>query len=108
MFGSDRKRAMAPFADLANVACKLSGMVTEASWTAWKPDDLKPYVARALRWFGPERCMFGSDWPVCLLAASYARVVDALRFAISELGEPERNAVLGGTAIQVYGLESEG
>jgi len=63
------ERAMLPFCDCANVSCKLSGMVTEASWTSWTADELKPYVQRALAWFGPERCMFGSDWPVCLMAA---------------------------------------
>ncbi|HEY2599033.1 MAG TPA: amidohydrolase family protein, partial [Candidatus Dormibacteraeota bacterium] len=77
----DWERAMAPFAGRENVTCKLSGMVTEASWTGWTPNDLKPYVNRALGWFGPERCMFGSDWPVCLLAAPYERVVHALKFA---------------------------
>jgi L-fuconolactonase len=79
-------------------------MVTEASWTAWTPSDLEPYVRRALAWFGPERCMFGSDWPVCLVAAPYANVVDALRFAIRDLDAAERDAVMGGTAIRVYEL----
>jgi L-fuconolactonase len=100
------ERAMAPFGDCANVACKLSGMITEASWTAWTPDDLKPYVVKALEWFGPERCMFGSDWPVCLMAGSYMEVVDALRFAVSELSPAQRDAVFGGNAIRVYGLKS--
>jgi len=98
------ERAMAPFGDCANVTCKLSGMVTEASWTAWTPADLEPYVRRALGWFGPERCMFGSDWPVCLVAAPYARVVDALRFAIKDLHARERDAVFGGNAIRIYEL----
>ena len=97
--------AMAPLADCANVFCKLSGMVTEARWTDWTPDDLAPYVRRSLEWFGPERCMFGSDWPVCLMAADYGRVIDALKFAIKELNPDEKNAVLGGNATRVYGLE---
>ena len=54
-----------------NVACKLSGMVTEADWAAWSVDDLRPYAEVVLDAFGPERVLFGSDWPVCLLAASY-------------------------------------
>ena len=54
-----------------NVYCKLSGLVTEADWQNWKPADLRPYVDRALELFGPRRCLFGSDWPVCLLAGSY-------------------------------------
>jgi L-fuconolactonase len=79
-------------------------MVTEASWTEWTPDDLAPYVRRVLDWFGPERCMFGSDWPVCLLAASYEQVMDALRFALSDLSLAEIEGVLGGNAIRVYRL----
>jgi L-fuconolactonase len=98
------EQAMAPFAGLPNVSCKLSGMVTEASWTEWTPDDLAPYVRRVLDWFGPERCMFGSDWPVCLLAASYEQVMDALRFALSDLSLAEIEGVLGGNAIRVYRL----
>ena len=67
----DWEDAMPPLADLPNVTCKLSGLVTEADWKGWTPDRIRPYVARVLEWFGRERCMFGSDWPVCLLAASY-------------------------------------
>jgi L-fuconolactonase len=99
--------ALAPLADFPNVSCKLSGMVTEAPLASWTPDDLKPYVRRALDWFGPERCMFGSDWPVCLLAAPYKRVVDALRYSVSDLEPAERDAVFGGNAIRVYRLKAE-
>jgi len=101
------ERTMAPFGECPNVTCKLSGMVSEASWTSWTPDDLRPYVRRALNWFGPERCLFGSDWPVCLMAAPYGRVVEALRYAVSDLKREERDAVFGGNAIRVYGLTSE-
>jgi L-fuconolactonase len=78
---------MAPFAELEHVACKVSGLVTEADWARWKPADLAPYLERALEWFGEERLLFGSDWPVCTLAASYEEVVrayDAPRFAAAE------------------------
>jgi L-fuconolactonase len=102
------ERDMAPFGDCANVSCKLSGMVTEASWTGWTPEDLKPYVLHALDWFGPERCLFGSDWPVCLLAAPYGRVLESLKYAISDLSSGDRGAVLGGNAIRIYGLQVEG
>lgn len=74
---------MAPFAELDHVACKVSGLVTEADWERWTPDDLAPYVERAVDWFGEERLLFGSDWPVCTLAAGYEDVVrayDATRF----------------------------
>jgi len=61
-----------------NIYCKLSGMVTEADWSAWNSVDLRSYVDIALSAFGPERCMFGSDWPVCELAGSYGEVCFAL------------------------------
>jgi L-fuconolactonase len=99
------ERAMAPFADCPNVSIKLSGMVTEASWSDWTPDDLRPYVQHALEWFGPDRCLFGSDWPVCLLAATYDRVIDALQSCLDGMSEAEREAVFGGNAIRLYGLE---
>ena len=99
------EQAMAPFAELPNVSCKLSGMVTEASWTEWTPRDLAPYVRRVLDWFGPERCMFGSDWPVCLLAGTYGEVLQALRVALSELNAAEIEGVLGGNASRVYRLD---
>ena len=99
---------MAPFSDCGNVTCKLSGMVTEASWTDWTPDDLLPYVRRAIGWFGPERCMFGSDWPVCLLAATYEQVIIALRHSVSDLNPSDQEAIFGGTAVGVYALSEPG
>jgi L-fuconolactonase len=95
----DWEDAMAPLAELPNVTCKLSGLVTEADWNTWTPDRLRPYIERVLEWFGPERCMFGSDWPVCLMAASYERVVDTLG---SVVGESE--AIFGDVAASVYRL----
>ena len=100
----DWEQALAPFSELPNVSCKLSGLVTEAQWATWTPDDLAPYVRRALGWFGPERCMFGSDWPVCLLAASYEQVMQAAKYALEGLNPSGIDAVLGGTAISVYRL----
>ena len=73
-----------------NVYCKLSGMVTEADWRDWQPADLKPYVEAALEAFGPQRCMFGSDWPVCELAATYQQVHDALLGMLGALSDHER------------------
>jgi L-fucono-1,5-lactonase len=93
------EKAMAPLGDQANVTCKLSGLVTEADWRAWTPQQLEPYVNRVLHWFGPDRCMFGSDWPVCLLAATYGDVVRATR----SIAGDDAN-VFGGTATRVYGL----
>ena len=97
--------AMAPFSDLANVSCKLSGMVTEADWKTWSATDLAPYVQRCLGWFGEDRLLFGSDWPVCLLAATYGGVVDALRNLLAQLREPAVANVFGANAVRVYRLE---
>ncbi|MEV8377722.1 amidohydrolase family protein [Kribbella sp. NPDC056861] len=87
-----------------NVSCKLSGLVTEASWTDWKVSDLQPYVDVVLDAFGPDRVMFGSDWPVCLLAASYAEVVQAAEELTAGLTSAEQDAVFGDTARRVYRL----
>jgi len=92
---------LAALSALPNVHCKLSGLVTEAEWKTWSAPALAPYLRRALGWFGPERCLFGSDWPVCLLAADYDDVVDLV---LSALREGERSAVMGETATRVYGL----
>lgn len=93
-------------ADLAtseNVACKLSGMVTEASPT-WSVADLEPYAAHALAVFGPGRMMAGSDWPVCLIRADYATVWSANEQLVAQLSPGEQQAVLGGTTTTWYGL----
>ncbi|HEV8696099.1 MAG TPA: amidohydrolase family protein [Candidatus Limnocylindrales bacterium] len=93
-----------PFGALDNVSCKVSGMVTEADWTSWQPSDLAPYVDHVLDVFGPGRLVFGSDWPVCLLAASYEEVLQTTRTLLADLGDAERSAVFGGTARTVYRL----
>jgi L-fuconolactonase len=89
---------VAALARLPNVTCKLSGLFTEAE----PGTDLAPTVEQALRWFGPERCMFGSDWPVCLLATDYGTTLDLVRDVVPER---DRETVLSGTAIRTYGLE---
>ena len=91
-------------AECENMHCKLSGMVTEADWENWKPADLKPYVEIALEAFGPDRCMFGSDWPVSELAGSYQELFDALIQCIGGVSEHERAQILGTTAINFYNL----
>lgn len=96
-----RLRALAR---MPNVSCKLSGLVTEADWGSWTTADLKPYVDVVLDAFGPDRVMFGSDWPVCTVAASYAEVVAAAEELTAGLDPAERDAVFGGTARRVYGL----
>lgn len=98
--------ALAPLAREPNVWCKLSGLVTEADRRAWTPDDLRPYVERVIDWFGEDRVMFGSDWPVCLLAASYGRVKGALEEVLGRLNlsDKGRAKVFGGNAIEAYRL----
>jgi L-fuconolactonase len=95
---------IAEFAGLPNAWWKLSGLVTEADWSDWRPGDLEPFVDHALAVFGPERLIFGSDWPVCLLAARYDRVVAVARELLAGLSELERGAVFGGNAEMLYGL----
>ncbi|MGI5503367.1 amidohydrolase family protein [Lentzea sp. CA-135723] len=87
-----------------NVTCKLSGLVTEADWKSWSVADLRPYFEVVLDAFGPERLMFGSDWPVCLLAASYEEWLGAAQELVSELSAGEQDAIFAGTARRVYGL----
>jgi L-fuconolactonase len=96
-----------PITELAaapNVTCKLSGMVTEADWARWTVEDLRPFVETAVAAFGPARVMFGSDWPVALLASTYGGVLDALRAALPPLSRAELGDVFAGTAIRTYGL----
>lgn len=88
----------------ANVCCKLSGLVTEAAWRGWKREDFAPYLEVALTAFGPERLMFGSDWPVCLLAAEYADVASLVTDFIRPLSPAEQEMILGGTAARIYQL----
>lgn len=92
------------FAAPPNTVAKLSGLVTEAHPASWTPDDLRPYTDAALDAFGPERLMFGSDWPVCALAAGYARVCWTARELTRDLAPAERAALFEGTARRVYGL----
>ncbi|QFZ73130.1 amidohydrolase family protein [Streptomyces fagopyri] len=91
-------------AALPNTVGKLSGLVTEADLARWTVDDLRPYAETALAAFGPGRLMFGSDWPVCTLAASYAQVVAVSAELTDVLDEGERADVFGGTALRVYRL----
>jgi L-fucono-1,5-lactonase len=91
-------------AALPNTVAKLSGLVTEADWASWTTGDLRPYTDAALAAFGPERLMFGSDWPVCTLAAPYGRVLATARELTAQLSAAEHTAVLEGTASRVYGI----
>jgi L-fuconolactonase len=88
-----------------NVSAKISGLVTEADWSAWTPEGVRPYVDHALSVFGPDRVIFGSDWPVCTLAASYRRIVDLADQFIKELSAEEQAAVLSANATKIYALD---
>ena len=88
-----------------HVYCKVSGMVTEAHWQRWAQGDLLPYLDTVLDAFGPERLMFGSDWPVCLVATGYGRWASLVAEYAARLGSAERDRILGGTAAEAYGLE---
>ena len=98
---ADDLRALA---SLPNTVCKLSGLVTEADPHDWTVADLRPYAATVLDAFGPGRLMFGSDWPVCRLAATYTEVVETALLLLDGLADDERDAVLATTAERVYGL----
>lgn len=97
-------RDLASFARLPNTSCKVSGMVTEADWTHWRGSDLQPYFRTALESFGPRRLMYGSDWPVCLVASGYRRWFDLVQSWLTDLPALDREQVLGGTAARVYGI----
>ncbi|HEV8133334.1 MAG TPA: amidohydrolase family protein [Pyrinomonadaceae bacterium] len=86
------------------IYCKLSGLVTEANWTSWTKSDLRPYVDCALELFGSSRLLFGSDHPVCLLAASYEQVLASFRELLNELGDDEEQKIFGSNAAEFYGL----
>ena len=90
-----------------NVCCKLSGLVTETAWGQWRPADFKPYLDIALVAFGPDRLMFGSDWPVCLLSGDYAEVAGIIRDLCGQLSPDEQAAIWGGTARRFYGLDTK-
>lgn len=90
-----------------NVYCKLSGMVTEADWRNWSSGELRPYCDVVLEAFGPARLMFGSDWPVCLLASPYQRWLDTAAELLDRLSAYEKDLIFGGVASTVYSLQSE-
>ena len=96
---------LATLAHNDNISAKISGLVTEADWSTWTPSDIRPYVDHALSVFGPDRLIFGSDWPVCTLAASYRQVADLAKVFVAELSAGEQAAVAGGNATAIYSLK---
>ncbi|ANS74518.1 amidohydrolase [Paenibacillus yonginensis] len=99
------KSYMSEFARYPGIYCKLSGLVTEGEHAGWTREDFTPYIRTAIEQFGPERVMFGSDWPVCLLAADYSEVVDLLQSSIpEEWGESQIERLFGANAKEFYKL----
>lgn len=98
------REQMLELAKRENVYCKLSGMVTESDWGGWKCEDLEPYFDVVLEAFGPRRLMFGSDWPVILLAAPYATWVGAVSRKLETLSAGEQDRIWWGTAAEAYRL----
>jgi len=98
------ERDIETVAQLPGMHCKLSGMITEADHANWTPGDLRPYVQHILKIFPPGRLMFGSDWPVCKLAGNWKQVLAAFTQACGPLPQPERNKILGETAVAFYRL----
>ena len=87
-----------------NVFCKVSGMVTEANWQAWKPTDFAPYLDVVLDVFGAERAMIGSDWPVCTVAATYEQVISIVTDYVRQFAPDEQRQILGENARRFYGI----
>jgi L-fuconolactonase len=99
------RKALAPLAEHPNVWCKASGLVTEASWSRWTEADLEPVLDAVAELFGPERLLFGSDWPVCLVAADYPEVVGVVERWSHRLAPADREGLFGGNAAAAYRLE---
>lgn len=91
-------------AQFENVACKLSGLVTEADHANWKPADLQPYIEHVLEVFGADRLMFGSDWPVCTWASTFSRWFETLQQFLAPLTDAQKQAIFADNAIRFYGL----
>lgn len=102
----DWARGIRAIAAHPNVCCKVSGMVTEADWRRWKEADFKPYLDVVFEAFGADRLMFGSDWPVCLLAASYGEVRDIVENYVCNLSQAEKQKIFGLNATRFYGMKT--
>ena len=98
------KNDLQAIAQHENVYCKLSGMTTEADWQQWQNEDLKPYIDIAVEAFGINRILFGSDWPVCLLAANYKETVGIVQHYFSSFSKNEQSKVFGQNAVEFYNL----
>ncbi|CAA9526696.1 MAG: L-fuconolactone hydrolase [uncultured Segetibacter sp.] len=98
------KKEIQAVANYENVWCKISGLVTEADWKLWKVDDFTPYLDVVTKAFGTKRIMYGSDWPVCLVAASYSQMLSIVKDYFSGFSDDEQDAFFGGNASKFYNL----
>ena len=98
------KKDMEAIGSFENVYCKISGMVTEADWKNWKAKDFFPYLDVVVKSFGTNRIMYGSDWPVCLVAASYEQVLNIVREYFSSFSKNEQDLFFGGNAVKFYNI----
>jgi L-fuconolactonase len=96
------KKSLQPFGERELVYTKVSGLVTEADWKRWSLNELYPYLEIALEIFGPKRLLFGSDWPVCLVAAEYEQVLEVIESFANQLSEDEKGALFGENAREFY------
>jgi L-fuconolactonase len=101
------ERSIRELGALPNVYCKLSGLITEADWRRWRPADLRPYLDVVFDCFGAERLMFGSDWPVCLLAGSYRQVRQIIERYTESLTLADKDKIFALNACRFYGLETQ-
>ena len=101
------KEDIVALAKFPNVYCKVSGMVTEADWNTWKPENIRPYLDVIMDAFGPERILIGSDWPVCLVAGKYSEVMQVVIDYISTFSEKEQALMLGENAAKAYRITCE-
>jgi len=109
-----QRRAQSWFTEIAalakrpNVVAKLSGLTTEADHARWQPSEILPYLRHAIDVFGPQRCMFGSDWPVATLATTYSRWVELVIDATADLTRADRSAIFNDTALRIYNKTDRG
>ncbi len=101
----DWKKDIKSLAKYPNLYCKISGMVTEADWTTWKSEDLKPYLDIVVEAFGVDRLLFGSDWPVCLVASSYERWLNTIKDYFKEFSISEQEKIFALNCESFYTLE---
>jgi L-fuconolactonase len=99
------KKELSLLAERDYIFCKLSGIITEANWKKWRKEELKVYLDTALELFGPKRLMFGSDWPVCLIAGQYEQVLEIIELFIQPLSQSEKAQIMGVTAMEFYGIK---